>query len=592
MTNNVWTSFIEQLKGRCDIVDVIGQYITVKAQGRSFWACCPFHHEKTPSFSINKQGQYYKCFGCGTSGDVINFVKEYNSLTFVEACEFLARQANLTMPSYDGVNDAKVTAIKKEKEICYSITVAAAQYYNAQLFSEKGSEAIRFLTKRGLSRNTILKFGLGFSPDFNGLVNHLDSLKLPLETAVKCGVLAINSSKKYYDALYGRVIIPIINMQSQVIGFGGRILQASTFAKYKNTAASPIFDKSKSLFGINLVKQIKQTGNLNSIIIVEGYMDAIALNQAGITNVVASMGTSLTIEQAKQIFRLCNNVYICYDGDSAGQAATLRGLDILKQEGLSVKVVQMPKDVDPDELVNKQGAAALQTLIDNALPLVDYKLSIIKNKHKIDSTNISNREEAKRQYLIETLAVVNAIDNLVEKESYITYLVKQTGFTLDFIKSQLTSDKSAITKKTEKVKVEADKALYYIVACLLYNKPYSSLSDLNKVSHIVIDPVVNASLDYIIDCEANNKQINPSMLYNLVEDNCKPNVDYLLQIPYIDDVTDQQYYKDCIKSVYKTSYVKMITNLESDYLLENDTAKRKEILLQISNIQQQLKQLQ
>lgn len=593
MTNNVkWTTFIEQLKSRLDIVDVISKYIQVVPKGRSYWACCPFHNEKTPSFSINKQGQYYKCFGCGASGDIVNFVKEYNSLTFTEACEQLAKQANIPMPSLDLKGDSKLEQLKKEKDIMYSITVAAAQFYNSQLFTDNGVSAVKFLNGRGLSRQTIMKFGLGYSPDFNSLVNHLEKLKLPLEMAVKCGVLATNSSNKYYDALGGRVIIPIINIQSQVIGFGGRILEnKGAFAKYKNTSASPIFDKSKSLFGINLLKQLKQSGELKSVIVVEGYMDAIALNQAGIINVVASMGTSLTTEQAKLILRLSSDVYICYDGDSAGQAATLRGLSILSNEGLNVKVIQMPKDIDPDELVKSQGVEQFNKLLNNALPLIDYRLLVTKRKYNFSTNNATALEEAKRKYLIDALEIINSIDNAVEKESYITYLSKQTGYTLDFIKSQLSSNSKKVEIKTDIPVVQVDKPLYYVVSCLLYSKPYAQISDILKLTNSIDDTVIISAIDYIVDCEANGKNAIPSMLYNKTDDQFKPNVDYLLQIPYTDEDTDQQYYVDCLKTVMRTSYFKQINKLESQYLQQTDDNKRKQIIQSISNLQQQLKSL-
>ncbi|MCM1195309.1 MAG: DNA primase, partial [Firmicutes bacterium] len=302
------TDFIQQVKRSNDIVDVVGSYLELRQKGTTHWARCPFHGEKTASFSVNRNLQIYKCFGCGVSGDVVKFVQEYESLTFLEALEKLAKRANLKMPEMSRQRQDKDYAERKKKQDVYmDICRDAAVFYYKNYYAERGKIARDYVESRRFSSDTVKKFGIGYSPDQYSLVSYLREKKYSIEDAVACGVLQRKGGNgEPFDALSRRLIIPIFNMQGKVIAFGGRGITDDeiNFGKYKNTSETPIFSKKDNLFAINIAKEQKQQAALPNIVVVEGYMDVIAMYQAGFKRAVASMGTSLTESQAKWLSRL------------------------------------------------------------------------------------------------------------------------------------------------------------------------------------------------------------------------------------------------------------------------------------------------
>ncbi len=331
--------FVRALKERNDIVEVIGSYIKLERRGSSNLACCPFHHEKTPSFSVNAVDQYYHCFGCQASGDVIGFVKAYENVDFMQAVQILATRAGMEIPSFDNRDAEEAARKKKYRDRLSSLMRDTARFYLNNLYSGKADAYLEYLTDRGIKPSTMKKFGLGASLDYNGLPSYLLAHGYSAEECTDSGACARTQDGKLIDAEGGRLIIPIINHFDEVIAFGGRVMHPTDRAKYKNTRETMLFNKSKTLFNINLIKKEKRAGAVPNLIMVEGYMDAISLYQAGFPNVVASMGTSLTKDQARLCKRYTDNVLISYDGDFAGQSANLRGLDILRDEGLKVRVV-------------------------------------------------------------------------------------------------------------------------------------------------------------------------------------------------------------------------------------------------------------
>ena len=397
------TDIIRQVKRANDIVDVIGSYLELRQKGTSHWARCPFHGEKTASFCVNRNMQIYKCFGCGVSGDVVKFVQEYESLTFMEALEKLAKRANIKLPETHREHQDKDYADKKKKQDVYmQIMREAAVFYYKNYYGERGKPARDYVEGRGFTADTVKKFGIGFSPDRFSLVDYLKHKGFDLDDCVKCGVLQRSSSTgQPFDALAKRLIIPIFNMQGKVIAFGGRGITDDEIAygKYKNTSDTPLFSKQNNLFAINIAKEQKQQAALPNIVVVEGYMDVIAMYQAGFKRSVASMGTSLTEKQAMWLSRLTDSVYICYDGDAAGQKATIRGMDILDKAGLEVKVMSVPERLDPDEYIKKYGADAFEKLIEQALPLPDYKLQLLDRTFDIKSADMAKRNDALQKYV-------------------------------------------------------------------------------------------------------------------------------------------------------------------------------------------------
>ncbi len=399
--------FLRELKEKVNIVEVAESYVTLEKRGATYWACCPFHHEKTPSFAINEAGQYYHCFGCGESGDVIRFVSEMESLEFMGAVKMLAERANVPMPE-TGDDNAKTAELKRKRDTLLKILNDCAHFYLNNLNSGKADAHIDYILKRQIPSNMVRAFGLGASLNFTDLPKYLLSKGYTQKDIVDSGTVN-EANGRLTDAQGGRLVFPIINSYGEVIGFGGRALKKTDFGKYVNTRDTLIFNKRKNLYNINLVKKLKRSQTVKEVIMVEGYMDTLSLYQAGFKNVVASMGTSLTQDQARLVKRYADTVLISYDGDGAGQKANLRGLDVLKDEGLNVKVVPLPEGLDPDDVIKQRGTDGYQACLDAAMPLIDYKLSVIKKGYDISKT------EDKRKYVSEALGVIRTADSEAER---------------------------------------------------------------------------------------------------------------------------------------------------------------------------------
>ena len=326
--------FMEQLKQKNDIVEVIGSYVKLERRGYTYWACCPFHHEKTPSFAVNASDGYYHCFGCGVSGDVIGFIKNYENVDFRQAVEILAARAGLEVPAYDDRAAEESARRKKKLDRLHLLMRDAARFYLSNLYSGQAQAHLAYTAKRGLSPTIMKKFGLGASLDFRSLPEFLLDRGYTREECLESGACS-ETNGRLYDSLAGRLIVPIIDQMDEVIAFGGRLLEKSDRAKYKNTRETVLFNKSRTLFNLNQVKKLRRAGGLNSLIMVEGYMDAISLAQAGFSNVVASMGTSLTKDQARLCKRYADDVFISYRRKYGGYPARLI-YDKLKQSGCKV----------------------------------------------------------------------------------------------------------------------------------------------------------------------------------------------------------------------------------------------------------------
>jgi DNA primase len=583
----VWIEFVERLKSKCGIVDVLGRYIAIEQKGRNFWACCPFHHEKTPSFSINPEGFYY-CFGCKEGGDVIKFVQTFESVDFMEAVKILAKSVNLEIPAFK--EDKGAEDIKRKKELYGAICVDTAKFYHLNLSSDGATHALKYLQNRGVQKSAVTKFGIGVSTGFKELVKFLQDKGYNLEDCVAAGVLSKSGAGHYFDALGERLIFPIINVYGAVVGFGGRVLDKnSTFAKYKNTAAGLLFDKSKNLYAINLIKKLKQTAPISGIIVVEGYMDVLSLVQAGFSNCVASMGTSLTPEQARLIKRFCDDVFISYDGDAAGQAATLRGLDILKKEGVNVKVVVLPEGLDPDELIKKYGAAAYQKCLDGALPLTDYRLKMLKEGFDLSADDPIKSEEAKRGYISEALKIIKRLDG-VERESYTKLLQKQTGYTLDFLKREQPDIISGgyaegAARGDDKIKSADETAVRFILSSLVFEKDYVDKNF--DVSPFLSKNCFVQIYDYIKDCHQKNKKPVPALLYDITDKECADEVNAILNFDGEATPQNKKYYDDCVKMLSVGSINGKIASLNSIFENEKDMTKRKEIAKEIQELSKQ-----
>ncbi|MFR6640408.1 MAG: DNA primase [Christensenellales bacterium] len=337
---------------------LISRYVPLN-KGQNLLGCCPFHHEKEPSFAVNEEKQFYHCFGCKESGNAISFVQKMESVDFIDAVRLLAAEAKMEVPELKKFKNEGISREKRER--LYSLMRAAAKHYYDNLFTDGGKRARDYLGMRQVPDKLVTKFGFGASLGSKEIINFLESKGFTKSEMKEAGLIEQRGAD-WYDVFYDRMMIPIINNFGEVVAFGGRLINPESHipVKYRNSSNTPIFDKSKTLYAINLLKKKKQREPIKNVIVCEGYMDVLALHKAGFDTAVASMGTALTMQQAKLIRNYSTNVYICYDGDSAGQTATMRGLDILQAAGLNVKVVSLPDELDPDDFIKARGAAAYQ----------------------------------------------------------------------------------------------------------------------------------------------------------------------------------------------------------------------------------------
>ncbi len=415
-------NFIDELKNQINIVDVIGREVSLKRAGSSYKGLCPFHSEKTPSFSVNEEHQYYHCFGCGEKGDVIRFVEKHNNLSFTEAVEKLCEDYGIKMPERN-------SGPRIDYEKYYEINRKAARFFFRKLTSGP-NPGYTYIRHRGIKDETIAKFGLGYAPnEWNSLMNHLKEQGVSTDDMLKLGLIQ-QGRKGYYDKFRNRVIFPIINTNGKVIGFGGRALGDSK-PKYLNSSESDIFLKKNNLYALNITK--KDISDEDKVLMVEGYMDVISLYQSGVRNVTASLGTALTENQGRLVSRYTKNVVLSYDADNAGINAAMRGIDIIQKAGCRVRVLQINDGKDPDEFVQKNGKEAFLQLIQDALPATDFRLNILRRGYDFSS------DEQVLQYIRRCVPVLEGLSP-VEKDMYIRKLAAEFHISEYAISGEIRAD--------------------------------------------------------------------------------------------------------------------------------------------------------
>ena len=465
---------IDEVISQNDIVDVVSEYVTLKKSGRNFVGLCPFHREKTPSFCVSLDKQIFKCFGCSEGGNVISFIMKIENLDFWESVELLAERASIDLTRYEQSSKmpSNTKEIKNLKETMFSINRDVGIYYHDNLvdiLNEDNNLVKEYVKKRHFDNKTLTRFGIGFANGKIPLFDYLQKKGYTKEEILKAGILVENDKGRIYDRYYSRLIFPIFDIRDRIVAFGGRVLDKS-LPKYVNSPENEIYHKGKTLYLMNFAKRNRQ----ERIIIVEGYMDAIALQKSGFDNAVASLGTALTDDQARLLKKYTDNVIICYDQDAAGQNATLRGLDILNKRGLNVKVLKLDKpDVkDPDEYINKYGKERFKNCIDNSISLVEFKVAMLEKN--LDQNNI----DSKIWFLTKTAEVLASIDNDIEREIYINKISEKynigTGPIIKEIEKNkhqkqevVALDMQALTRKIHLTTSLRKKQEQYIIALLL-----------------------------------------------------------------------------------------------------------------------------
>lgn len=540
---------IEKIKEENDIVDIISEHVRLKRTGRNYSGLCPFHHEKTPSFSVSQDKQIYKCFGCGEAGNVITFLMKLRNLSFIEACEFLAERAKIDLHINEN-NNSKNTSKK-----LYDINTEAARFYFNNL--KNNVRIIKYLNDRGLSGKIIANFGLGYALDsWNSLYDYLKGKGFSELDMLSLGLISKSKHGNYYDRFRNRVIFPVFNVKGKVIGFGGRVLDDSK-PKYLNSPETILFNKGTNLYGLNFAVKNNTT---KSFIMVEGYMDCISLHQVGITNAIASLGTALTVNQAKLIKKYTNKVYISYDSDLAGQNAANRGLDILTSEGLEVKVVDIENGKDPDEFIKKYGKDAFLKLLEKALPLEQYKINKARKE-----TNL--KDEKSLNNFINKISDILISLSPVERNLYVKKISEEVNVDENVIYDVLNEKNTKNKKNENKVnrKGKYSLKLYREEPSMKAGRALINLL-INKrgfqyiINELKTENILNKVHKKIFDLIIENMELDSETLRKKLELLCQDidmskefvNINEVKLISLEEDEEIKVYVKDCIKELKKS----------------------------------------
>ncbi len=478
---------IDEIRNSNDIVDVISQYVVLKRSGRNFFGLCPFHKEKSPSFSVSPDRQIFHCFGCGVGGDVIRFVSKIESLDFRQTLEMLAEKSGITLPTLENGMDNEKLRIK---DSVFKINKIAAQFYHENLYKPSAKLAQEYVKKRKLDNNTLQTFSIGFSTNYDELYKELKKHGFSDEEILASSLANKSAKGQFFDRFKTRLMFPIKDVQDRVIAFGGRVLDDSK-PKYINSPENIVYSKGRNLFGLNVAKK----SGKDKIIIVEGYMDAISLYQRGITNVVASLGTALTEQQGRLLRKYASQIIIGYDSDGAGQAATMRGMEILQNLGCDIRILQLDGEAkDPDEYVVKYGSGRFLKRVDEAISLVEFKVKVLKNSLKIETAS------DKIKFLNEIIKILSKVDNNIEKEIYIDKISSEYGISKEAIYAEANKREYA---NSQGIKV-LQKPIVQNKVKVVNNDDISEalLKRENMIISLLINPEINAY-------EQINEQIKP-----------------------------------------------------------------------------------
>ncbi len=507
--------FIDKLKDRCTVYDIIAPYVSLERRGRNYWGCCPFHNDKKPSFSLDPERGTYRCWSCGKSGDIFSFLQDYKNMSFMEAVQFVAEKAGLEIPQEEETPEKR--ELRRKFETGYAVLKETAKFYRDCLVSGQFPLPVDYLKSRGIDDNIIKKFGFGYSPDYDSLVARLVERGFSEESMLFAGVVR-RGKNGVYDAEAKRLIVPLIDAKGRVVGFGGRRLDETMLGKYVNTQATPIFEKHNLLYNLNNFVKLRT----NTAILVEGYFDVISLVQAGIDNVLAAMGTAFTDQHCDLFVRYgVENIYVCFDGDSAGQSATLKSLDKLKDKGRVVKVVSLPDGMDPDDAVKKLGKEGFLELLEQAYPLIDYKLKLV------ETTFPPTTSDNKTKYAKAAVDVLVSLNDPVTAEVYVDEIAKLSGVQretiLNSIYSRTTKQEPAPIKKQVKESVAPKKidsarlkAGRVILASILEMADYVDFA--NDITPVLFESPAHVTVfEYIVKCIKDKVQPKISSVYTLLE---------------------------------------------------------------------------
>lgn len=581
MSSGLTPEFLQELKYKCDIVEVISQYVPLQKKGGRYFGCCPFHNEKTPSFCVNQQSGFYHCFGCGASGDIIKFIMEIESMSFFDAVKYLAQKANIPMPEFKF--DEHYNEKKEHGEVLKSLMRDAAVYYRNNFLDEKkGKKAREYLLSRGINDDVAKRYGLGLSVDYDSMVSYLRLKEYTLNDMLECGL--INNVDRPSDAFANRIIVPIINSMSEVIAFGGRIYQGeSGVAKYKNSTNTTLFDKGKTVYGINFIKRDKRSSGVvyKDLVLVEGYMDVISLGAVGIKNVVAGMGTALTDGQAREIAKLTSSLYVCYDGDGAGRNATIKNIDTLTKAGLEVKVISLEDGMDPDEFVRRDGYDGFVKLKESALSVIEYKLKLCADANDLGSVN------GRAKYVQQALEVLKTIEKKAEREVYLNVVSRLSNVSVETLSSDVGVVK--VNKPVVDVKDKEEKNLRasrFVVNRILDNANYV------VYGNIVRDWLAHPTHKIIVDWASKQPvgEVKVSKLFDEIGyDNSELNKILGINLNFARQSLEADYYEDCLISLANSYISGRLEYLKGQYENSSSQDEKRALMQEIASLQKSLK---
>ena len=581
---------LDEIKSKNDIVDIVSQYVVLKRAGRNYMGLCPFHKEKSGSFCVSPDKQIFHCFGCGVGGNVFHFISKIENLNFKESVEMLANRAGVELPVSGNFEDDKLAKLKSR---VYEVNKCAAEFYHENLYKPTAKPGQEYVKKRHLDNKTLKAFKIGYSGRFNELYTELKSKGFTEEEILASCLVNKNPDGKFIDRFRNRLMFPIFDTHERVIAFGGRVLDDSK-PKYINSPEDIVYSKGRHLFAFNIARKY----NSKTIIMVEGYMDAVSLHQRGIHNAVASLGTALTEAQGRLLRRSCEKVIIGYDADGAGQAATLRGLEILQNLGCDIRILQIEGAKDPDEFVVKYGPERFQMYVNKAISLVEFKVKMLKKSLDLDNVN------DKIKFLNEVAKIVAKVENSMEREVYVDKISLEYKVSKDAIYAEINKllyANSRTEQKLEKkvvpvksVSIQQDeqpvdvktKRLESLVIYLLINYPDKSFERLKKlIDNNVIKIERNKAIINKLYEEHEKGNINIENILDLFEDEIT--VNYLSGIMSSDfEITDVD---KCIEDVFVTYRKELLLQRRNEILgkIDNSNLTKEEV----ANLEAQLNEV-
>ena len=564
-------NILNEIQDKCDIVEIISGYIPLKPSGRNFKACCPFHHEKTPSFIVSPDKQIYHCFGCNSGGNAFNFIKEYEKMDFIDAVKMLAEKTGVKLPesrSNEEQDSSIVSAV-------YTANDIAANYYSNLLEKTSSAEPKRYIAKRGLDASIIKKFRIGYADSsWKGLLDYLSGRGIKQDTIVRAGLIIKGKENSYYDLFRNRVIFPIFDVRDRVIGFGARVMD-DTLPKYINSPETAVYKKGQHLYGLNFAKAcIKER---NFAIITEGYLDVITCHQYGVNNAIASLGTALTTEQIRLLKRYTHNVVMLYDADQAGEMASLRGLDLFLEEGMNVKIATLEKGHDPDSSLRESGRENFDTAIKRSKSLFTYKLDILNSR-------FDNKEpESKAEIIKEMLSTIHRVKNAIVKAEYIRLLSHELSVKEDAVWEELRKIKVHPERRTtnderrnicQPIDISpAEKILARLM-----------LEDVNivkivrgelKPSDFTNKDIRNIA-ETLFSIDTENDAIDINRLINSMEDKVPQNVISFIVNEEVDIKDKEKNVCDCIMSIKKENRSRLLKDIQNRLCIAQKSGYEKE----------------